>query len=360
MSSSTIDLPLERSLYVGNFIRGILYGIELFTFAQAAHTILSQPPQSNHRGQTFYVYYGAVLIMMVTIAVITDALWGEYMWIDHRDVSGGPLAYFEATTSMWMNVLGSAADATANIMGDGLLLYRCYMIWGSNLWVVAFPCCIYLASSVLVVITVVESALPGAFLLNGTAANFGVPWVSLSVSLNVILTAMICGRLLMMRRMNNPTSDAFAYVWGMFCSLSPQLIILRVAMGHGWSRDTVQEVSGQIVFAHSQSITEHGESQSTQVGMPILRDQSSIVLAEGWRNVKEKDLNFRRPIAIIWDYDTPAADQQETYLMLHIGTNTNRGALARVSEHKEVLIAKSMQAIGFSPEKRAQLKWHQL
>ncbi|KAJ4464868.1 hypothetical protein C8J55DRAFT_552851 [Lentinula edodes] len=315
MSSSTIDLPLERSLYVGNFIRGILYGIELFTFAQAAHTILSQPPQSNHRGQTFYVYYGAVLIMMVTIAVITDALWGEYMWIDHRDVSGGPLAYFEATTSMWMNVLGSAADATANIMGDGLLLYRCYMIWGSNLWVVAFPCCIYLASSVLVVITVVESALPGAFLLNGTAANFGVPWVSLSVSLNVILTAMICGRLLMMRRMvrsslsfelgntytsimailvesalpfsvvgvgfvityakNNPTSDAFAYVWGMFCSLSPQLIILRVAMGHGWSRDTVQEVSGQIVFAHSQSITEHGESQSTQVGMPILRDQSS-------------------------------------------------------------------------------------
>lgn len=60
--------------------------------------------------------------MMVTIAVITDALWGEYMWIDHRDVSGGPLAYFEATTSMWMNVLGSAADATANIMGDGLLV----------------------------------------------------------------------------------------------------------------------------------------------------------------------------------------------------------------------------------------------
>ncbi|KAJ3859560.1 hypothetical protein EV359DRAFT_75562 [Lentinula novae-zelandiae] len=308
-------LPLERSLYAGNFMRGILYGIELFTFAKAAHTILNQPPQSNRRGQTFYIYYGAVLITMVTIAVITDALCGGFMWIDHRDVSGGPLAYFEATTSMWMNVLGSAADATANIMGDGLLLYRCYMIWGSNSWVVAFPCCIYLASSVLVVITVVESALPGAFLLNGTAANFGVPWVLLSVSLNVILTAMICGRLLMMRHMvhsslsfelgntytsimailvesalpfsvvgvgfvitfakNSPTSDAFAYVWGMFCSLSPQLIILRVAMGRGWSRDTVQEVSGQIVFAHSQSIAEHGESQSTQVGITILHDQSS-------------------------------------------------------------------------------------
>lgn len=59
---------------------------------------------------------------MVTIAVTTDALWGEFMWIDHRNHPGGPLGYFGATTSMWMNVFGSAADATANILGDGLLV----------------------------------------------------------------------------------------------------------------------------------------------------------------------------------------------------------------------------------------------
>ncbi|EIM91774.1 uncharacterized protein STEHIDRAFT_46076 [Stereum hirsutum FP-91666 SS1] len=295
---SPIDLPLERSLYVGNFMRGILYGIELFTFSQAAHRTLSQPAQSNRRSQVLYVVYGAVLMTMVTIAVTTDALWGEFMWIDHRNHPGGPLGYFGATTSMWMNVFGSAADATANILGDGLLLYRCYMIWGSKLWIIAFPTLIYLASSVLVIITIVESALPGAFLLNGAAANFGVPWVSLSVSLNVILTAMICGRLLMMRRMtlsmmtpemgnmytgvmsilvesalpfsvvglgfvvtyakSSPTSNAFAYVWGMFCSLSPQMIIWRVAMGRGWSKETVQQVSGQMVFAHPESTTEIG------------------------------------------------------------------------------------------------------
>ncbi|KAE9393402.1 hypothetical protein BT96DRAFT_887315 [Gymnopus androsaceus JB14] len=304
--STVIDLPLERSLYVGNFFRAILYGIELFTFAQAAHTILTQPVKSDHRSQIFYVTYGAVLMMLVTIAVTTDGLWGEFMWIDDRNFPGGPLGYFSATTSMWMNVFGSAADATANILVDGLLLYRCYMIWGSKLWIVAFPCLMYMASSVLVIITVVESALPGASLLNGTAANFGVPWVALSVSLNVILTSLICSRLVIMRRRvrsaltpelgnmytsimailvesalpfsvvglglvvtyakNSPTADAFAYVWGMFCSLSPQMIIWRVAMGRGWSKETVQQVSGELVFAHTQD-TELEMNQGTGLTM---------------------------------------------------------------------------------------------
>ncbi|THU78137.1 hypothetical protein K435DRAFT_973654 [Dendrothele bispora CBS 962.96] len=328
-SESPIDLPLERSLYVGNFFRGILYGIELFTFAQAAHCILNSGGiRSSPGSRVFYVAYGAVLLAMVTIAVTTDALWGQFMWIDHRNYPGGPLGYFSATTSMWMNVFGSAADATANILGDGLLLYRCYMIWGSRFWIIALPGLVYLASSVLVIITVVESALPGAFLLNGNAANFGVPWVSLSVSLNVIVTAMICARLLMMRQMtlsvmtpemgqmytsimailvesalpfslvglgfvityakDSPTADAFAYVWGMFCSLSPQMIILRVAMGRGWSKETVQQVdSGSLIFAPAYSSTGRSGTQST----PVASLQTTIRPEHSNGSLKELNSN---------------------------------------------------------------------
>jgi hypothetical protein len=47
------------------------------------------------------------------------------------------------------------------------------------------------------IITVVQSGLPGADLFQGNPVNFGVPWISLTVSLNGILTAMITIRLLM-------------------------------------------------------------------------------------------------------------------------------------------------------------------
>ncbi|KAI0295629.1 hypothetical protein B0F90DRAFT_1811443 [Multifurca ochricompacta] len=275
--TTPIDLPLERSLYVGNFFRAILYGIEVCTFFAAVYCI-SGRSSSYQRGRKIYVTYGAVLLSLVTIAVVTDALWGQFMWIDHRNYPGGPLGYFSATENAWYNVFGSAADATANILGDGLLVYRCYMIWGSRWYIIILPVLIYLASSVLVIITIVESSLPNSFLLNGKPANFGVPWVALSVSLNssmraltrevlspemsktyTSVTAMLIESaapfsilgigLVVTEAQNGPLAIAFSYTWGIFCSLSPQMIILRVAMGHGWLKETVDQISTAPAFA---------------------------------------------------------------------------------------------------------------
>jgi hypothetical protein len=121
-----------------------------------------------------------------------------------------------------------------------------------------------------VIITIVESALPNSFLLNGKPANFGVPWVSLSVSLNVLVTTLICARLLRMRSITRevlspelsrtytsvaamliesaapftalgiglviteaqggPLAIAFSYVWGMFC-VECALPFLRLPQG---------------------------------------------------------------------------------------------------------------------------------
>ena len=54
-------------------------------------------------------------------------------------------------------------------------------------------------SAVISIITVVESAIPGTSMLKGKPIKLAVPWVALSVSLNVIVTSMICFRLMRMR-----------------------------------------------------------------------------------------------------------------------------------------------------------------
>lgn len=95
-------------------------------------------------------------------------------------------------------------------------LYRCYIIWGSSLKVVALPILIYfgamctykLALNELISIIkpsnghsliIYESAIPGASFFSGNAVSYGVPYFSLTISLNVILTCAICGRLLSVR-----------------------------------------------------------------------------------------------------------------------------------------------------------------
>lgn len=46
------------------------------------------------------------------------------------------------------------------------------------------------------IVTAIEGALPNNFVLRGTAVNFGVPWISISISFNVLVTAIIASRLM--------------------------------------------------------------------------------------------------------------------------------------------------------------------
>ena len=64
-------------------------------------------------------------------------------------------------------------------------------------WCLILHPCVFL--EVLSIISCVESAMPGGDILNGKPARFMVPWISLSVGLNIIVTLMICFRLLRMR-----------------------------------------------------------------------------------------------------------------------------------------------------------------
>jgi hypothetical protein len=76
------------------------------------------------------------------------------------------------------------------------------LLWCASLNLRRTSCLIsscFLFFAVLSIISVVESSIPGTNILNGKPGRFMVVWVSLSVGSNVIVTSMICFRLLQMR-----------------------------------------------------------------------------------------------------------------------------------------------------------------
>ena len=96
-------------------------GVEIFTFFAAVYCICHR--SSNYRKrQSSYIAFGGVLIALVTISVMSNGLWGQYIWIEHRNYPGGQLRFYNASEGAWYNVLGFAADATTNILTDGLLV----------------------------------------------------------------------------------------------------------------------------------------------------------------------------------------------------------------------------------------------
>jgi len=140
---TAINIPLERSLYVGRILRAVLYGensqsignhlfaayrqgagVEICTFFASVYCISngSSNQRKVRKGQRLYIGYGAILLALVTIEVAMDGLWGQYMWIDHRNYPGGPLGYFVASQGSWYIVTGWAAGIMTNILGDALLV----------------------------------------------------------------------------------------------------------------------------------------------------------------------------------------------------------------------------------------------
>ncbi|KAJ6630991.1 hypothetical protein B0H10DRAFT_701937 [Mycena sp. CBHHK59/15] len=284
--------PLERSWYIGNAIFAILYGVELCMFFISSYFLWTSPKGGSSR--IFYIVYSAALLALITIAMSCNLFFGQMMWIEHRDVDGGPVAYFSENIAAWYNTLGTAADVTANVLGDGLMLYRCYVFWSStSIWIVAFPALLFAASTCMGIVQTIQSGLPGGDLFHGTAVNFGIPWIVLTITFNVLVTAMITIRLFWVSRSMrkvlardrtevytsviailvesalpftllgicylvtyiraDPESLAFADIWGCFVSLSPQAIILRVSMGSAWSKDTMTRYSSNtaVVFTDS-------------------------------------------------------------------------------------------------------------
>ncbi|KAI9566717.1 hypothetical protein HD554DRAFT_2114542 [Boletus coccyginus] len=314
---SSAEIILERSTFIGLIFCLILYGINLTLYFLSCRLLLFKQPRMQNR--EFYITYSSFMLFFVTIAGATNCAFGDLMWIDDRDIQGGPPAFYAENVSAWYSTLGTAAAVTANAMADGLLLYRCFMFWGGHRWVVILPALLYVSSVAMSIVMTIESALPGANIFQGMPTTFSIPWMALTVSFNIIVTLMIIGRLLLAywtiretirssssyvnvssilvesalplsalglgylitQVMNSNVVAAFASVWGMFAVLAPQLIIYRVALGVAWSSDTTFTVTQGINFASNPEFDSgqgSASGQSIGVGDSTLGGSSNMDL----------------------------------------------------------------------------------
>ncbi|KAJ6577325.1 hypothetical protein B0H19DRAFT_553347 [Mycena capillaripes] len=300
--------PLERSWYIGNAFFAILYGLQISMYFQSVYYL--KAGEGSRRSKMLYIAFSSALMALITIALAANLYYGQAMWIEHRDVDGGPAAFFGNNIAIWYNTFGTAADVTANVLGDGLMLYRCHVFWGHSRLAMVLPVLVYLGSVAMGITTTIQSGLPGGDFFDGTTVNFGIPWLVLTIVFNILVTAMIAVRLLSVHsRVNKivgkemtkrytgllavlvesalpftllgivylatyikeiPESLWFADVWGCFVVLSPQAIILRVAMGGAWTKETFNRLESGMEM----SVIGNNENSNNELERDI-KSQSS-------------------------------------------------------------------------------------
>ncbi|KAI0317269.1 hypothetical protein OF83DRAFT_1244027 [Amylostereum chailletii] len=153
--------------------------------------------KSGHR---YFLAYVCAMFSLGTIAIFTHLKWVQTFMIDNRNFPGGPLAYDAKFYANDLNVTGVVCYFIMNWLADGLLLYRLFIIWERKLLIVAFPLLMFLTSFSLSVVDLITLSQPGNSMFTDSAVNFGLLYWSFSISLNVVVTSLIVGRLLFMRR----------------------------------------------------------------------------------------------------------------------------------------------------------------
>ncbi|KAJ7257040.1 hypothetical protein C8J57DRAFT_1185909 [Mycena rebaudengoi] len=270
-NETAVELWNERSILIGLFLGTIGFGVHLTLFFQCARALYTR---NGHRNRELLVFV-CILFILGNIGNATNMIFGQRTFIDNRGYPGGPNAYFVEQSFDWSAVVCNSVYIVNSWFQDALLLYRFWMIWSRNYYILAVPAMAFLTSmgklNILSAILIAELSQPGNTFWTTISVNLAIPYWSISISMTVILTSLIAGRLLFMRYrlqklmgqntpspyvtvtamlvesaaiysingliflisygVNSPVQNLALPLLGQTQSIAPVLIILRVAEG---------------------------------------------------------------------------------------------------------------------------------
>ncbi|EAU87084.1 hypothetical protein CC1G_05773 [Coprinopsis cinerea okayama7 len=254
-----------------------------------------QSTTEQRRGRLPYIVVSFAILFISSFSAGLDAL------VTFRSLytSAGPQDYIRIITILengWHRVASTFCANAYVLIGDAVLLYRCYVIWMDKRWVMAVPTLTYLSTTAVTfstaVLSIKQSTLgPMPESAIHTYRNLTTAFIFLTVALNIILTSLISFRLLRAHKQiasvlpdrdmsyvyknvitilveaalpltltglgyalvevvrlaifwkNRPetmelvrAAYAFAILYYAFAALSPQMIIFRVTTGRSWMR----------------------------------------------------------------------------------------------------------------------------
>ncbi|KAF9223132.1 hypothetical protein BS17DRAFT_706499 [Gyrodon lividus] len=281
------DALFQTALYIGINLEDILYGIELILYFKTMHILLGHKGKQK-KSDIFYAFFSSIMLFLITVWMVTQAIFGEQMWILGRGYPGGPGEYWATYISNWYMDFGTTAIIVLQLMTDALMIYRCRIVWNSYR-VVIVPSILWVATLVLGIMVDWTSSSPGGDFFVGLAAKLGLSYYSVSVFLNTTVTCIICYRMLyhgmkvkqqlgheyactyfdvvsiivesvlpctlsgiaflVSFGTGSATSVTFVSVYILLMCISPQMLILRVIMGRAWSKETGRPQRTTIKFS---------------------------------------------------------------------------------------------------------------
>ncbi|KAI0713462.1 hypothetical protein C8Q76DRAFT_675570 [Earliella scabrosa] len=189
----TGQLALDRAYLVAIWLETLFYGINVCLFVSYVYIVRFR------RARKISPAIFCVAVLMFCFSTIHVSLgFARLIWgfIEHRDAPGGPAAFF-SDVSQPPNVAKVTIHTVNTILGDGIVVWRCWHVWGRSWKVCIAPVLLIAASAVcgfgqahtFATATTTKSAFAS------TLARWNGSLFALSFVTNVVVTTLIAARL---------------------------------------------------------------------------------------------------------------------------------------------------------------------
>ncbi|KAG6860327.1 hypothetical protein C0995_012634 [Termitomyces sp. Mi166 len=211
------ELWFERSNYIATHIASMCYetpGAQIAVFFIATYHVLRWNTSAKRR--LFWLFFLFLLTATATINLACSIKFNQSAWIDERNYPGGPYEFLVEQQSRPILTLGNTASILGSFFADGILLYRVMVLWNFMWYIIIPPTLFYIVCVILSILTVVQIADPTF----ANIVNLALPvWVILMI-INIVLSAMIAIRILILRRdVQSGLGTEYAKPYAMIASL---------------------------------------------------------------------------------------------------------------------------------------------
>lgn len=193
------DFPIDTAQLVALFLESLFYGIYIVTFGMCIQALLFTG--RAHASRRYYLLIVALLLFTfatLDVAFLLRHVLDAFIWYKGP---GGPKEEF-ADISYWVNAMKSMDYAVQTGIGDAMLIYRCYIIYGRDWKIAAGLSALWVGGMITVAFACyIEFTLhQNAFLNVGRLTPFITSALSITLGLNLIATFMIIYKLWSIRQ----------------------------------------------------------------------------------------------------------------------------------------------------------------
>ncbi|KAI0336216.1 hypothetical protein GY45DRAFT_590373 [Cubamyces sp. BRFM 1775] len=191
-----MPFPPDEAKLVSIFIQTLLYGAYVVVFILTTWVLLHRRRhRTKNAVQDPMMWISLVMFCMATLHIGVNYTRIIKAFITFRDAPGGPAAFFNQL-SEFTQIFGSTIYIAQTLIGDGVILYRCYLVW-NDIRLVLVPLILLLGSTAsgIGILYSFAKIVPEAEIFVTQLQRWIVSFFSFTLATNIICTGLIALRI---------------------------------------------------------------------------------------------------------------------------------------------------------------------